>query len=766
MSLQLISNEVVYEFNAPSLIQKDRLNYNPEYNEVFEKIKMALEIKGHGYNVYLIDDYSKEKIENLKNYIKDILKSRQKPKDICYVVYEDEKSPRALFLSNGNGIKLKAALEEMQSDYAEAAFHFYNNSSNKDKEKILQEIQKKRTELVTNLMEMSKKEGFDVKATGSGFMFIPLKEGNAMTEREYDDMEFIAKEEMMSKVSILKSDAQDILDELKGIETESIDKIKLIMEDYFEGERGRVKEKYLADFSEDPMAVEYLTFVCNSIENSLIQNYTTSYEEDEEKINESIYRYIVNVIVDNNDNKEPEVIYEEDPNVINLLGSTEYENHNGTYVTDISLIQGGSLLKANEGCIILRASSLFTNTGAYYHLKKSLLSERVKFDYNKGYLELLSMSGLKPAPIDIDVKVILIGDYETYDALYNYDEEFRNLFKIRAEYTRVVDCTEENKEVLIGNIIKTVNENNYKPLTTDAIKEVAKYFSRKAYDRNKFVFDLIELKRILAQSNYRVECEKRENIESKDIIYVGYSQEFIEKEILDNYKENKVILNTYGEIVGSINGLSVIDMGYYSFGKPIRITCNCYKGGGSIVDVQKESCLSGQIHNKSINILKGYLTRLFGGYNHIPVDFHLSFEQLYGKIEGDSASVAEIVCMISALSKVPIKQYLAVTGSINQFGEVQPIGGVNEKIEGFFNVCKLKGDIKEKGVLIPYSNKDELILKPEVEEAIKEDKFKIYVMKNANDAVTVLMGNEKLTYEDIIDTAQKELKKYHHIKKQ
>jgi predicted ATP-dependent protease len=766
MSLQLTPNEVIYEFNAPSLGQKSRANYNPAYNEVFKRIKMAMEIKDLGYNVYLIDNYSKEKVEGLKGYIKDILKKRKNPKDICYVVYEDEKSPKALFLVNGNGMKLKKALEDMQNDYAEAAFQFYNNTNNKEKEDLLQDIQKKRTELVTNLVEISKKEGFDVKATGSGFMFIPLKNGSAMTEREYDELEISEKEKMLSKVSILKSDAQDILDNLKGMETESIDKIKVIMEAYFESEREKLKEKYLEVFSDDQIACEYLRFVCDNIEKALIENYSTSYEEDEEKINESIYKYVINVIVDNSENTEPLVIYEEDPNVINLLGSTEYENHNGTYVTDISLIQGGSLLKANEGCIIIRANNLLTNSGAYYHLKKSLLSEKIKFDYNKGYLELLSMSGLKPAPIDINVKVILMGDYEIYDALYHYDEDFKNLFKIRAEYSQIVDSTEENNSILIGNIDKIVSENDLKPLTDEAVKEVAKYFSRSANDKRKFVFDEIELKKILAQANYKVECEERKNIEGKDIIDVGYSQELIENEILDNYKENKIILNTEGETVGSINGLSVIDVGYFSFGKPLRITCNCYKGSGSIIDVQKESSLSGQIHNKSINILRGYLTTLLGSYNSIHVDFHISFEQLYGKIEGDSASVAEVVCMISALSKVPVKQNIAVTGSINQFGEVQAIGGVNEKIEGFFNVCKLKGGIKDNGVLIPYANKDELILKPEVEEAVKEGKFKIFVMKNVEDAVTVLMGNENYNYEEILNTAQNELKKYHHKEKQ
>jgi lon-related putative ATP-dependent protease len=760
MNLRLTPNEVLYSFIPPKVESKDRVEDNPEYNEVYKMIRTSLQINEEGYNVYLIDNFSKEKIENLKVYIKNILAEKDKPKDICYVVYDDDKQPKALYLLNGNGIKLKRAVESIQGAYAESIFHFYNNATHKEKEEILQSIQRKRTELVTNLVEMAKKEGFDVKPSNTGFTFIPLKDGVPMTETDYDELEIGEKEEILGKVTNLKSDAQNILEELKDMEAESIDKIKNIMLKYFYGKRENYKKEFFSDLENDNDALNYMQFVCDCIESGVVENYSTNYEDDEEKINEIIFKYMVNVIVDNSGNNEPQVIFEEDPNVINLLGSTEYENHNGTYITDISLIQGGSLLKANEGCLIVRASNLLNNASAYYHLKKSLLSEKIKFDYNKGYLELLSLSGLKPEPIDINVKVILIGDYETYDILYSYDEDFKNIFKIRAEYSQIIDVSEENKTALIKNIVKTVNNNKLKSLTDEAIKEVAKYFSRKAGSRRKIQFDDIELKRLLIMANYKVEEEKRDNMESKDIIEVAYSKELIQKEILDNYRENKILIDVQNEIIGSINGLSVIDIGYYSFGKPLRITCNCYKGSGNIVDAHKESNLSGHIHNKSINILKGYLTKIFGGYTSIPVDFHLSFEQLYGKIEGDSASVAEIVCMISALSKIPVKQSIAVTGSINQFGEVQPIGGVNEKIEGFYNVCRLKGFQEGGGVLIPYSNKDELVLNTEVENAVKNNLFSIYVMTSVEEAVEVLMANDKYCSEDIFNLMQRELKRY------
>jgi lon-related putative ATP-dependent protease len=760
MKTELTPSEVIYRFEAPSIEMKERVSKTPEYEEVYKRIKTSMEIKEQGYNIYLIDSFSKEKIDNLKKYVEALLKDKNKPRDICYVVYDDEKSPRVLFLSNGNGIKLKKAIEGIQTFYTETVFLFYNNTNNKEKEDILQEIQRKRSELVTNLVEMAKLEGFDVKPTNTGFTFIPLKEGEAMTEKEYENLNIDSRDEILNKVSTLKGKAQDILEELKTMEIDSINKIKNIMEEYFAGEREKIEKEYFEALEKDNTAIEYLDFVCKSIEENIIEYYTTSYEEDEEKINEAIYRYMVNVLVDNSNNERPQVIYEEDPSVVNLLGSTEYENHNGTYITDVKLINGGALLKANEGCLIIRANNLLTNSGAYYHLKKSLLSEKVKFDYNKGYLELLSLSGLKPEPIDINVKVILIGDYETFDILYTHDEDFKSIFKIKAEYNPLIENNEDNRLILINTIIRIVSSNGLKSLTDEAIKELAKYLSRKAGDKKRFLYDEAELKRVLVLANQKVEEEKREAIESKDIINVVFLQEEIEKEILDNYKQRKIVFSVENEIIGSINGLSVIDTGYYSFGRPLRITCNCYKGDGNIIDVHKESNLSGHIHNKSINILKGYLNRILGGYFRIPVDFHLSFEQLYGKIEGDSASVAEIVCLFSSLSKIPIKQGIAVTGSINQFGEVQPIGGVNEKIEGFYNVCKLKGGIQGKGVLIPAANKDDIVLNIDVENSVKKGEFSIYTMDQVDDALEVLMTNEKYSKDDILDIMQKELKKY------
>lgn len=761
---ELSLNEVKYSIDFTGIENRDDKNYIPEYKQVYKEIKRALEIDKEGYNVYLIDDFSKEKLENIMNFINDNMKDIQ-PKDICYAINEDSKSPKTIFISNGKGKVFSKYVEDIQGTYLQKTYDFYNTSEHKEKEKLLEVVKKNRSELVNKMMQIAEDNGFDIKFTQSGFTFVPVKDdGNAMSEKEYDSLEKGEKDSIINKVANLKEEAQDILEEMKSKEEEGIDSIKELLKVYYIDVMKEIKDSYKQEFLREKIVMNFLDNMCTEIEKGLLENYSMEYEDDEEVINEIIYKYAVNVIVDNSSNRKPQCIYEDDPNLSNLLGNIEYENKNGVYVTDINLIKAGSMLKANEGCLIIRLNNLLSNTSAYYYLKKTLINGKVDMDYNRGYLELLSLSGLHPEPIDINEKVILIGDYETYNILYSYDEDFKKIFKIKAEFNPVVKINDKTKDFLIKNIYSICKKNNFKTVEEEGIAEIAKFLSRKAENRNKMYFDLDELNRIVTLANNKVENEGKSFINGEDIESIAYNEDEIENEILEAFEENKIFINIKDKLVGEINGLTVLDTGYYSFGKPVRITCNCYSGEGNIIDVQKDSQLSGKIHSKALNILKGYMNRLIGGYTKIPVDFHLSFEQVYGKIDGDSASVAETIAMISALSKIGVKSNIAVTGSINQLGEVQPIGGVNEKIEGFFKVCKKLDTIKDKGVLIPYSNKDNLVLSKEVEEEIKNGNFHIYTMNNIEDAVNVLMGDGSDIYKEILEVMGKELKKYNNKK--
>ncbi|ELC8441950.1 AAA family ATPase [Clostridium perfringens] len=758
MKRELTPQEVIYNEDFTSRIARNE-NNGSEYSEVFKRIDEALSINKEGFNVYLIDEFSKQKLKDIILHLEEKMKERNKPKDICYVTLDDVKAPKVIFLENGMGEKLDERLEYVKSFYYEEIYAFYNSSINKDKEDIINDIQKKRSDYIGDLIKGAKQEGFDLKATSSGFAFIPLLDGEAMTEEEFDDLEEKSKGDISIKASKLKEGAEDVLEELKNIEIDSIEKLKVILRTYLENKSSSVKEKIKSDFKNEEDAYNYLIDVCESLENLLIDNYTINFDDDEEKINEIIAKYICNIIKNSKGQETPKVIFEEDPSLNNLLGTIEYENHNGVYSTSVKLIKSGSLLEANEGCLIVRLSSLMNNANSYYYLRRALLNEKINYDFNRGYLEVLSLNGLDPAPIPIKVNVILIGDFESYDVLYNCDEDFKKIFRIRAEFSNLIGI-DKNKKSLLELVNKIISDNDLLKISTSGVNAIGKQLARKAGTRKKMLWDIDEIERLLLLGNEEAKNNNKAFIDKSSIEFVINQCGEIEKDYLEMYKDKKIILEIEDKIIGSVNGLSVIDLGYMSFGKPMRITCTCYKGSGKIMDAQRESNLSGSIHNKSLSILRGFLSSFFNAYEVLPVDFQLSFEQLYGKIEGDSASVAEIIAMISALSKIPVNQSIAVTGSVNQFGEVQPIGGVNEKIEGFFNVCKIIGTHVGKAVLIPESNKDELILNSEIEEAIKKGEFKIYVMKDINEALTTLLLDEGMVIEDVATKINGEIKKF------
>ncbi|WP_138202590.1 AAA family ATPase [Haloimpatiens lingqiaonensis] len=761
MYRKLTPKEVVYNVELNSLNIRD-IEKNLYYKDVFKAIKTALSINNEGYNLYLIDDFSKEKVKNIADFANEIYKNKKSPKDICYITDEEDRRPRPLFLGAAMGNLLKEIVEEIKNFYFSITFDFYNNSASKEKEEIIDLIDSKRNDAIERLIIMSKEKGFHMKAVHNGFTFIPLDNGKEMTENEYDELGEEEKKHILDNISELKEKSREIIEELKDLEDSSIDKIKTIFKLYYEEKSYETKVKYKKIFKEEKEALRFLEKVCEDIEESIVENYSSNYSNDEDSINGVLDRFKVNVLVDNACNKNPQCIFEEDPSIQNLIGSIEYENKNGTYTTDISLIKGGTLLKANGGCVIIRIKDLLSSANSYYYFKKFLITGMVDFNYNKGYLEILSLSGLNPEPIGIKTKIILIGDEETYNLLYRYDEDFKKLFKIRAEYYPVGDIEEKSIGVVMQNIKSICQCEKILDLRNDAVEEIVKYLSRMVESNKKIYLDKDEIKKVTILSNCNAQEKDQNFISRDDVLEAVYKEEIIEKNILNSYKEKKQFISVNESKIGQINGLSVIDGEYFRIGKPIRITCSCYRGNGNIFDVQKESDLSGNIHRKSINILKGLINNLLGGYDSLPVDFHISFEQLYGYLEGDSASVAEGVGIISALCRLPIKQNIAVTGSLDQFGNVQPVGGVNEKIEGFFNVCKEIHSIKGKGVIIPEANIDNLVLKKEVEDAISKGDFSIYSIENIFDGTDILLDKDK---EFILSTMQREVKKYSKGKK-
>ncbi|MGL4991454.1 MAG: AAA family ATPase [Sarcina sp.] len=760
MKRELTPREIIYNNNF--LVEKN-ISTN-ENTKVYSTIEEALSIDKDGFHIYLASSFSNKKLKDIVKKVESFMHTKESPKDICYITFDDYREPKALIIKNSYGIKLKTYLEKIISLYTTKIFTFYNSDINDEKENILDNVSKLRNTYIQQLIDAAKEEGFELKVTSVGITFVPIGE----EEEETDDIsveDLFETEELNEKMTKLKEDAEDILEKLKDMEDDSTEKLRDIFIAYLVEESENLKEDIIEEFdlNEDgvDIAKKYLLEICEEIEKKASEIYSMIYEDDEEKLGELLSKFVVNVLVDNSSIKHPRVIFEEDPSISNLFGVIEYESNNGSYSTNVSLIKPGSILEANEGCIIIRLNSLLLNGNSYYYLRRALLNDRLTLNYDRGaYLELLSLNGLKPEDIPINLKVILIGDFESYDLLYNHDEDFSKIFGVRAEIKSIININDSSKNNLYSYIKNLVDNKEIYEVSDSAINEVGKYLSRKAGSRNRILWDIDEIERVLILANNVAKRSKRNIITAEEIINVVCVQSSIEEDYMELYKENKILMNINDSIIGSINALSVIDTGYISFGKPIRVTCVAYKGSGRIVDTQRESNMSGAIHNKSINILRGFLNNYLDSYKNTPVDFHLSFEQLYGGLDGDSASVAEIVAMISALSKIPIKQNIAVTGSLNQFGDVQAIGGVNEKIEGFFSTCNILDNYVGKGVLIPESNIDELILSKEVEDAIEKNEFHIYTMKSVYDAIDVLMIENDKTLEDLAKAINSEIIKY------
>lgn len=766
MKRELTPNEIIFSAACNDVTKQTNINRIPKSKTTLNKIKKALNVEKEGYNIYYVDSFSKEKLEELIKYIESIYENKDKPKDICYVTNGDATTPASLFVTNGKGHVLKEMLDDIKEKYLDCISDFYSSSSDEEKEEIIEDISEKRNNYITSLMNMAKAKNFDIKATSTGFVFIPLKdEGDEMTKEEYNNLKDETQETIEKQASNLKKEAETVLEKLKEIETDSIGKLKTIYKDYLGQNMQKFKDDFLLEFITEDSVYRYLIEMFAVIDDEVVECYTINLEDDEEYIQDIFKKYDVNVIVDNSEVECPRVIYEEDPTISNLIGNIEYRNTNGSYTTDISLINAGSLVKANEGCLILRLSSLVSSGSSYYYLKKALIHGQVDYNYTKSYLDVLSIAGIKPESIPINVKIILIGDYESYEILFDKDEDFKRIFPIKIEADTEIKYDSFSRNSIISMIENKVKKDELLNVEEEAVDEIIKYLARIAGERKKISVDDYQINRLLYLANNNAKLEDRKEITKRDIIDIAYEEEKILDEVLDSYRNKKILITTSGEKVGIINALAVVGTGSYSFGKPMRVTCLALQGDGQIIDIQKECKLSGSIHEKSIGILRGLLSTLLSPYEKLPVDLQLSFEQTYGMVEGDSASVAEIICILSALSKRPIRQNIAVTGSINQFGEIQPIGGVNEKIEGFYRVCREIDSIENKAVLIPSTNIDELILSGEVEEDIKNNKFHIYAMDCLDDAIEVLMLNKGESVKNFFKEIDEELSKYKSGKK-
>lgn len=718
-------------------------------------LQFGLKIKTRGYNIFMSGLTGTGKTSYAQNYVKKIAHKAKTPDDWCYVYnFNNPNQPCALNLPTGLGKIFKGDMEEfvkiLQLEISRA---FDSEDYEREKTSIAKEYQSRRNELLEKLNEGAEKQGFRVKTTNAGIYFLPIVEGKTISEEEYGELDEKLKHEITEKSNIIQLETIDIIRKIKAIEKEAEEKVaewenKIAL--FAVG-------MHINDLKEKYQDYKKVTDFLESVQEDILKNLDDFREDDYSDEQQQLLipwirssegsptdKYKVNLLVDNSKLKGAPLIVDFNPTYFNLLGKLEYENEFGTMTTDYTMIKAGLFHLANGGYLILQAKDVLSNVQSWEALKRVLRTRQIAVENMKEQMGLVAVSTLKPEPIPLDIKVILVGSEYLYQALYEYDEDFKKLFKVKVDFDAEMERTKENTKKLARFINSFCSRENALHFDKSGVAKVVEYSSRLVEDQTKLSTRFNDIVEILSESCAWADIDGSSLVSSehvkKAITEKIYRSNKYDKKILESLEDGTIILDTDGEVVGQINGLTILDMGDYSFGKPSRITANTFMGESGIVNIEREVEMSGTSHSKGVFILSGYIGQKFAQEIPLTLTASLCFEQLYGGVDGDSASSAELYAVLSSLADVPIKQYIAVTGSVNQKGEIQPIGGANEKIEGFFELCKLRGLNGKHGVIIPYQNIKNLTLNDDVVEAVKEEKFSIYAVKTIDEGIEILTG--------------------------
>ena len=697
-----------------------------------EAMEKGLKINNPAYNIYLSGDSGTGKTTYAINALSKYAAKKRNHKDWCYVYnFENNREPLIIDLDKGLGKVFKKDIEKLiETLLDELKDAFESEDFEIGKNQLIEEYEIEKDTLIKKIKKYAEEKGFKLKNSKVGMVFIPIEDEENDEDEDYKDEEFYKSKrelenaaiQVVYKIRELENVAKEALLELE----EEI--AKFIIDPHIEV----LLEKYN---SYDKVK----TYLNNMRENILEHVYLFYMDEEELKDKydkEHFIKYKVNLFVDNGidrENSKAPVIVEINPSPSNLFGKAEYDYYNGNVKTDFTKLIPGAVHKANGGYLVLYVDQLLRYPLSWDMLKRAIQSRQIGVD---------TQTSIKPENMPIDIKVVLIGNNYMYNLLYNYDSDFSKYFKIFVDFDNEMDKTDHNEDGIARFIAYQCGKNNLKHFTYDAVKEVIKFSTRICGDRYKLSTKFNKIMEIIFEGDVCAQIRDSEYVDKCDV-----QKAILERKKRLNRIENKMdeslengftLIETSGNRIGVMNGLSVLSTGEYSFGRPSRITVTTSPGNKGIVNIEREVNMSGPIHNKGVLILGGYLAENFAQEFPLSLNANICFEQNYGGIEGDSATGAELYALLSSLSKIPLKQNIAATGSMNQKGEIQVVGGISEKIEGFYSACKKQGLNGNQGVIIPKNNSRNLVLSEEVTNAINEGKFTIYTVERVEEAIEIL----------------------------
>jgi predicted ATP-dependent protease len=717
-------------------------------------MQFGIGIEQEGYNIFALGLEGTGKLSMVRRFFEQRAATEPAPGDWCYVYnFEQPHRPNAIQLPTGLGGQLRGDMEALVERLRAAlSTAFEGEEYQTRRQAIAAELQEQQDQALERIQETAQQQGLTVVRTPTGFVIAPMRDGQVLSPEQVQQLTEEERKKLEQAVEGLQEELQKILRQLPTWQREVQEKLKGLNQQVAEFAAGSLVHELSERYAAYPKVVEYL----QAVQKDVVENAEVFLPSEEKPPDlasllqgggggsAALGHYRVNVVVDHSGTQGAPVVYEDNPTYQNLIGRVEYLAQMGALLTDFNLIKGGALLQANGGYLILDARKVLTQPYAWEGLKRALQSKQVRLEPPGQALSLISTVSLEPEPIPLQLKIALVGEPMLYYLLYQMDPDFGELFKVAADFGERMDRDGAGQQLYARLLATLVRQEKLRPLDRAAVARVIEQSSRMVEDAEKLSTQMRNIADLLREADYWRGQAGNGVVTAADVGRAIEAQVYRSDRLRERAQEairrNIILIDTTGEKVGQINGLSVMQLGNFAFGQPSRISARVRLGRGQVVDIEREVELGGPIHSKGVLILSGFLGARYAADRPLSLSASLVFEQSYGGVEGDSASSAELYVLLSAIGEVPIRQSLAVTGSVSQHGQVQAIGGVNEKIEGFFDICKARGLAGEQGVLIPAANVRHLMLRHDVVEAVEQGQFHIYPVETIDQGIEILTG--------------------------
>ena len=716
-----------------------------------DALRFGLGMAGGGFNMYALGLAGQGKGLVVREVIDAEAASRPAPCDWCYVNhFADPARPVALRLPAGQGKAFAHDVDQLLEELGSAIPVAFESEEYRSRAERIEEEAKDREAREVNALRLQALPlQIALIETPTGFAFAPINDkSEVLSPEEFHDLPEARQQEIQTAIAGFHEQLQKLLRQFPIWRREARRTLKVLQHEIAAFAIGHFVDEIKARYDGIEDAERHIEVV----RQQLIEHADDFMPKSEGGMNalmghgpeaQHFLRYRVNLLVDNGGLGKAPVVFESLPTHANLIGRIEHQAQMGTLVTDFSMIRAGALHRANGGYLVLDARKLLQQPFAWDALKRTLMAGEIRIESLERTLGLISTLSLEPAPIPLDVKIVLIGDRLLHYLLDFHDPEFRELFKVSADFEDDLDRDADSHALYARFVASAARRNGLRPLDREAVIRVVEQSARRAEDSEKLSTHLRGLEDLLKEADYWAMQEGRQVMNRADVQNAIDRQAYrlgrVRDQVYEAVRRGNVLIDTDGSLIGQVNGLSVISLGDMSFGQPSRITATTRLGGGKIVDIERETELGGALHSKGVMILSSFLAARYARIQPLSLSASLAFEQSYGEVEGDSASLAELCAILSSLADLPVLQSLAITGSINQHGQVQPIGGVNEKIEGFFDVCTLTSLTGRQGVIIPAANVKHLMLRQDVVEAARQGMFRVYAVNTVDEALSLLL---------------------------